>query len=114
VLPAQAKYRANLRSIIYNLLSNAIKYASPERPPYVVFETFREGTYTVLCIQDNGLGIPESQQPKLFSMFKRFHSHVDGTGVGLYMIKRVIENNRGKIEVQSTEGLGAQFKVYFP
>ncbi len=45
-------------------------------------------------------------------MFKRFHNHVDGTGVGLYMIKRIIENRGGKIEVESAEEKGTTFKVF--
>jgi signal transduction histidine kinase len=46
-------------------------------------------------------------------MFKRFHSHVEGTGIGLYITKRTIENNGGKIEVESREGVGSTFYVYF-
>lgn len=47
-------------------------------------------------------------------MFKRMHTHVDGTGIGLYIIKRVMTNQGGKIEVESRPGWGSQFKVYFP
>jgi signal transduction histidine kinase len=105
--------RKNLRSILYNLLSNGIKYRSPERPPEVRISTFREGDYVVLQVQDNGLGIKKDQQHKLFSMFKRLHKHVEGTGIGLYIVKRIIENNGGRIEVESELGEGTTFKVYF-
>ncbi len=106
--------RASLHSIFYNLLSNALKYHCPERTPRIHFQAYQQDSYTLVQIRDNGLGIPEAQLPKLFSMFKRFHSHVEGTGVGLYMIKRVIENNGGKIVVESKEGVGTTFTVYFP
>ncbi|MDX5422791.1 MAG: PAS domain S-box protein, partial [Hymenobacteraceae bacterium] len=75
--------RKNLRSIIYNLVSNAIKSKSPERKPEVWVRTYEQGAYVVLEVQDNGLGIKKVQQHKLFSMFKRLHTHVEGTGIGL-------------------------------
>lgn len=105
--------RKNLRSIIYNLVSNAIKYKAPDRKPEVSLKTYEEDQYVVLEVQDNGLGIKEEQQHKLFTMFKRLHTHVEGTGIGLYIIKRIIENNGGKIEVSSKLGKGTTFKVYF-
>jgi PAS domain S-box-containing protein len=105
--------RKNLRSILYNLLSNAIKYRSPERKPEIHIATRMEGPCIVLSVQDNGLGLKPGQQEKLFSMFKRFHTHVEGTGIGLYIIKRIIENNGGRIEVASEYGWGSTFHVYF-
>lgn len=105
--------RKNLRSIIYNLVSNAIKYKSPDRPPVIHLKTYEQGEYVVLEVQDNGLGIKKEQQHKLFTMFKRLHTHVEGTGIGLYIVKRIIENNGGRIEVDSVHGKGTTFKVYF-
>ncbi len=105
--------RKNLRSILYNLVSNAIKYRSPERTPEVHIVTYRQEGYVVLEVKDNGLGIRKEQQHKLFTMFKRLHSHVEGTGIGLYIVKRIIENNGGLIEVESEVGIGTTFKVYF-
>jgi signal transduction histidine kinase len=105
--------RKNLRSILYNLVSNAIKYRAPGRQPEVLISTFAEDDYVVLQVQDNGLGIKKGQQHKLFSMFKRLHNHVDGTGIGLYIVKRIIENNGGRIEVESELDEGTTFQVYF-
>jgi len=105
--------RKNLRSILYNLLTNALKYRSPDRTSRIVVRTYQEGAYTVLSVSDNGLGISASQLPRLFTMFKRFHNHVEGSGIGLYMIKRIVENNGGRIEVKSTEGEGTQFTISF-
>lgn len=105
--------RKNLRSIFYNLVSNAIKYRSPDRPAEVSVKTYKEGDYTVLEVSDNGLGIKKEQHHKLFSMFKRLHTHVEGSGIGLYIVKRIIENNHGKITVESDLDKGTTFKVYF-
>ncbi len=105
--------RKNIRSILYNLLSNAIKYRSPKRRPEVTLSTRREGDQVLLRVEDNGLGIPAGQLPKVFSMFKRFHAHVEGTGIGLYIVKRVVENGGGRIEVASEEGRGTAFTLYF-
>lgn len=105
--------RHNLRSILYNLLSNAIKYSSPARPVQIDVNTYPEGKDIVLSVKDNGLGISENNLPKLFTMFKRLHSHVEGTGIGLYMIKRIVENKGGRIEVESKLNHGTCFRVYF-
>ncbi|MDF7811389.1 ATP-binding protein [Hymenobacter sp. YC55] len=103
----------NLRSVVYNLLSNALKYRSPDRTPHVQIRCGQEGAFTVLTVQDNGLGIKSSQQQDLFTMFRRFHDHVEGNGIGLYMVKRIVENAGGRIEVASELGQGSTFSVYF-
>jgi len=105
--------RKNLRSIFYNLITNAIKYRDKVRPVQIHVKTIKKEDQILLTIEDNGLGLSKDQQAKLFTMFKRLHNHVDGSGIGLYIIKRVIENNGGKIEVESTEGKGSEFKIYF-
>ncbi|MBO9701447.1 MAG: GHKL domain-containing protein [Sporocytophaga sp.] len=104
--------RKNLRSIIYNLLSNALKYSSSERRPEIHLSTESADNFVLLTISDNGLGISSENQHKIFNMFERAHQHVEGSGIGLYIIKRIIENSGGKIELQSTEGVGTTFKVY--
>jgi PAS domain S-box-containing protein len=105
--------RKNLRSILFNLISNGIKYRSPDRRAQVCIRTYTEGERVVLSVEDNGLGIAPGQVPKLFTMFKRFHTHVEGSGIGLYIIKRIIENHGGSIRVDSVEGEGTTFTVYF-
>jgi PAS domain S-box-containing protein len=105
--------RKNLRSIVYNLLSNALKYSSPDRQPEVTISTENQDGYIMLSIADNGLGLSLEHQNKIFGMFKRAHQHVEGSGIGLYMIKKIIENNGGKIMVESELGKGTTFKVYF-
>lgn len=106
--------RKNLRSILYNLVSNALKYRSPERPLHIALSTHRQDGEVCLQVADNGLGIRTDQHHKLFSMFKRVHTHVEGSGIGLYIIKRILENNGGRIRLQSEVGVGTVFSVYFP
>ncbi|RNI29126.1 chemotaxis protein CheB [Rufibacter latericius] len=103
----------NLRSIVYNLVSNAIKYRSPDREPVVSISCEQKDRFVVLTVQDNGLGLSPDQLENLFSMFQRFHDHVDGSGIGLYMVKKIMNNAGGKIEVESQVGEGTTFKVYF-
>ena len=113
-LPAIQFPEKNLRSIVYNLLSNAVKYHSPDRPPRVDVRAHVRPGHTVLEVHDNGLGIAAHQLPKLFGMFQRFHDHVPGTGIGLYMVKRMVENAGGRIEVHSQLGAGTTFFVFLP
>ena len=104
----------NLRSIIYNLLSNALKYRHPDRAPVVHLRSHLEGRYAVLSVQDNGLGLNLDQDgSKLFALFQRLHDHVEGSGIGLYMVKKIVENAGGRIEVSSQQGVGSTFSVYF-
>jgi signal transduction histidine kinase len=105
---------ANLRSIVYNLLSNALKYRAAERPSQVRVHAAQIGSRVELMVQDNGLGMSELQQRQLFGLFQRLHTHVEGTGVGLYITKRLVENAGGTITVQSQPGVGTTFTVTFP
>ncbi len=106
--------KANLRTILYNLITNAIKYRSPDRPLKIGIKTYALDNQIALSISDNGLGLSENQQSKLFMMFKRFHSNTEGTGIGLYIIKRIVENAGGNIAAQSQLDKGTTFTIYFP
>jgi two-component system, sensor histidine kinase len=112
--PTVAFSEKHMRSVLYNLLSNALKYRHPDRPPHVRVRCRPEAAHAVLTVQDNGLGLSEPENPRLFNLFQRFHSHVEGSGVGLYMIKKMIENAGGRISVESQENVGSTFSVYFP
>ncbi|WP_198172457.1 PAS domain-containing sensor histidine kinase [Hymenobacter ginkgonis] len=103
----------NLRSVVYNLLSNAIKYHAPNRPPVIVLRAARADGLVTLAVQDNGLGLDAQQQTQLYGIFRRLHTHVAGTGVGLYMVKRMVENAGGTIAVQSEPNVGTTFTVTF-
>ncbi|WP_051313213.1 ATP-binding protein [Sporocytophaga myxococcoides] len=112
---SQIKFsRKNFQSIVYNLISNAVKYRHPDRCSEVFVNIEYKDKLNILTVKDNGMGIGESNINKLFTMFKRFHDHVEGSGVGLYIVKRIIDNAGGKVEVESKEGIGTTFRVYLP
>ncbi|HEX8545855.1 MAG TPA: PAS domain-containing sensor histidine kinase [Cytophagaceae bacterium] len=104
--------RNNLRSVLYNLISNAIKYRSPARQPEITIKTEKVEDKTLLTISDNGLGIKQEDQPKVFSLYKRLHDHVEGTGVGMTIVKRIVENHGGTIEMDSVVGQGTTFRLF--
>jgi signal transduction histidine kinase len=104
----------HLRSIVYNLLTNAIKYRHPARPLVIGLRCHALPGATALEVQDNGLGLTAEQQGKLFGMFRRLHNHVPGSGMGLYMVKRIVENAGGTIAVQSQPHEGSIFSVTLP
>jgi len=103
----------NLTSILYNLLNNAIKYRAPQRRPHIQVSTWREDNYFCISVKDNGLGIPVDKRERVFQLFKRMHSHVRGSGVGLYLVKRIVENHGGGVTLESEEGVGSVFIVRF-
>ena len=104
----------HLRSVLYNLLSNALKYRHSQRAPHIQLRAFRNAAgAAVLQVQDS-LGLSPTQQAQLFGLFQRLHTHVDGSGVGLYMVKKIVENAGGRVSVESEEGVGSTFTVVLP
>jgi PAS domain S-box-containing protein len=112
--PAVFFSKKNLKSVLYNLLSNAIKYRSLDRKLLVRIGCQTQADYHVLSVEDNGLGMDMRQEEKIFALFKRLHAHVEGTGIGLYIVRKMVENAGGRIEVESKVGAGSTFRVYFP
>jgi PAS domain S-box-containing protein len=105
--------KKNMRSILFNLLSNAIKYKSLERKPVVGIRTeLVADDIILLAIQDNGKGIRKEDYPKVFAPFKRIDYGVEGTGIGMSIVKRIVDNNGGKIEVNSNPGEGTVFNIF--
>jgi light-regulated signal transduction histidine kinase (bacteriophytochrome) len=107
--------KANFKSILYNLITNAIKYRSPERCPNIRVSLTHMGKFKLLQVKDNGIGISREGLERLFDKFQRLNSsrEVEGTGIGLYILKNTVEKSGGKIEVESIEGEGSIFKVFF-
>jgi signal transduction histidine kinase len=103
----------HLKSIFQNMLTNAIKYKQETRPPIINIKTSLQENFVVLEVSDNGMGIDISRyKDKLYGLFQRFHTHVEGTGIGLRMIHSIVESYGGKILVESEESKGTTFKIY--
>lgn len=102
-------------NIFFNLISNSIKYRHPERNPLIKISTKSEGNLILIQFSDNGLGInTDAHKENIFGLYKRFHLHVDGRGIGLYLIKSQIEMLDGKIEIMSEVNKGTTFKIFLP
>lgn len=107
--------KAYVNSILYNLVSNAIQYRSPERKPFIRISSQETEEYAVLEVSDNGLGIDLPRfGGDMFKLYKRFHTHTEGKGLGLYLVRQQVEKLNGRIEVESVPDQGATFRVFFP
>jgi len=104
--------RKNIRSILYNLISNAIKYHHPDKAPEVSVEIRQKAEMVHISVSDNGIGIAEDQQNLIFTPFTRLKKDIDGTGIGLHLVKKIIENEGGRISVSSKVGEGTRFDIY--
>ena len=101
-------------SIFLNLIINSIKYKSIDKSPKIHISMFTKDKYKVICVRDNGLGIDLKRHgDKLFGMYNTFHRNKDAKGLGLFIVKTQIEALGGKIEVESVEGEGTTFSIYF-
>jgi len=107
--------RANLRSVAHNLISNALKFAHPDRTPHISLRTYLVAPHSpVFEVRDNGLGMQlHNPQNPVFQLFTRQHTHIDGTGVGLYLVQRIVRSQNGHIEVESKLGEGTTFRIFW-
>jgi signal transduction histidine kinase len=106
-----------LRSVIFNLLDNAIKYSERKSAVAVSLVLGQTAGMASVVISDHGIGIPQSEQAKIFSRFYRGaqpRSKTDGSGLGLAIALRFVELHRGSISVTSQEGKGSTFTVDLP
>lgn len=104
--------RRKLRTIVYNLINNAIKFKSAERQPKIIVTTSKEGDFTVISVKDNGIGIDESKLEAIFSKYYRLENAIEGSGIGLYLVKEIVRNAGGKVLVESQLNKGTDFQVY--
>lgn len=119
-LPVIKGYRRQLQQLFQNLISNALKYSKADIAPHIhisASEVSENGRrYHLIAIKDNGIGFAQEHEEKIFQMFTRLHGRAEysGTGVGLSIVKKVVENHNGLINVESKPGEGATFKVLIP
>ncbi len=106
--------KSYIHSIFYNLITNSIKYRHPQIPCIIKIESHLLKNKLQLIFTDNGLGMDlEKQSDQVFGLYKRFHTHVEGKGLGLFMVKAQVEKLGGKISVKSEVNKGAEFKIEF-
>ena len=103
-------------NIIFNLLDNAIKYSKDQ--PRIEVETLNQSGMLAIRVKDNGIGMNKETQARVFEKFYRAHTgnlhNVKGFGLGLSYVKALVEAHGGKVKVESTQGKGSTFAVYFP
>lgn len=106
-------FKAHIDSFLSNLVTNAIKYRRPDVPLRIEVSSRKEKEYLILSVKDNGTGIDLTKNMnKLFQPFKRLTNQGTGSGLGLSIIKRMIEKDQGYLEVFSEPGQGTEFKAY--
>ncbi len=102
-----------LYQVFSNLIDNAIKYADPSRSAVIIIDGTTDGNMTTLRVKDNGIGFADKYSSKVFQLFQRIPNErgIEGTGIGLTIVKRIVEKHRGIIRVESREGEGSTFYV---
>jgi signal transduction histidine kinase len=107
--------RSRLKVIFNNIIGNALKYSSPQKDDQLIAITANmAGKNLKVLIEDNGIGIAEEHQPKIFDMFYRASEKSQGSGLGLYIVKETLDKLNGQIEVSSSFGKGSTFLLEIP
>jgi signal transduction histidine kinase len=102
-----------LRRVLQNLIANAVKYRG-EAAPVISVSALRDREEWVLTLRDNGLGVAPEQSSRIFRMFSRANSEIDGAGIGLAVCRRIVEAHGGRIWVQPADGGGSAFRFTLP
>jgi light-regulated signal transduction histidine kinase (bacteriophytochrome) len=119
-LPTVYAIPHQVEQLFTNLISNSIKYARQGVRPQIVISAEKETTDEMdgwtLHFKDNGIGFDEKYKDKIFQIFQRLHGNAEysGTGVGLAICKKIVDNHKGKITVKSKEGEGTEFIIWLP
>jgi len=127
-LPVARIIPFQFRQVLQNLISNSIKYSKAGIPPYIKISAKKVTTknnsrelrpnykYLVLAIADKGIGFDQQYAEKIFELFQRLHTKEEypGTGIGLAIVKKIIQNHHGIIKAKSSPGNGATFEIYIP
>jgi two-component system sensor histidine kinase BaeS len=105
---------ARIARVIGNVLSNAVKYSPPDGPIEVALR--HDGEWVVLCVADEGIGIPAEDLPHVFERFHRAHnvSGKAGTGLGLPGVRSLVEQHGGTVAIESTPGRGTRVTIRLP
>ncbi|GAA4343800.1 PAS domain S-box protein [Flaviaesturariibacter amylovorans] len=125
-LPQLQGNRRQLQQLLQNLLANSLKYTRPGIPPVIRISAGRlpcteaglplPGDCHLITISDNGIGFEQKDAGQMFQLFHRLKRHegYSGTGIGLSIVRRVVENHGGRIEAEGRPGEGATFRIFLP
>ena len=115
-VPAVPMDAEKMRLVFQNLLENAVKYTM--KGGSIIVSAKKEDHFVTVCVADTGIGIPVSQQPNIFKRFYRASNatriHTDGSGLGLFLVRTIVEHHGGKVWFESVEGQGTSFFVSLP
>ena len=114
-LPSVTADESQMIQVMQNLISNAIKFHSAKRPMIKISATWRPGEWT-FSVKDNGIGLNMAYGERIFQVSQRLYARdkYEGTGVGLAIVKKIIERHGGRTFVESEEGKGATFFFTIP
>jgi two-component system sensor kinase len=115
-LPAAIGDRSLVRQVLSNVLGNAVKFTRERENTLIEVSGSNSGTLNMYCVRDNGTGFDMQYYDKLFEIFRRLHSEKDyeGTGVGLAIVKKIIDKHGGQVWAESSPGEGASFYFTLP
>ena len=122
-LPTLSVIPVQFHQLLQNLISNGIKYHSPELNPVITITSEKvpdqeDETRKMwrICVRDNGIGFEEQYKNKIFELFQRLHgkNEYEGTGIGLAICKKIVQNHKGYIKVTSEVGKGSNFCIFVP
>jgi light-regulated signal transduction histidine kinase (bacteriophytochrome) len=117
MMPTIVCDRIKLTEVFLNLINNAIKFSSKQEAKPVVDVKYEDsGDLHQFSVKDNGIGIDPKYHDKVFGIFKRLHSQdeYEGSGAGLGIVKKVIEDHKGKVWIESEAGKGTKFLFTIP
>jgi signal transduction histidine kinase len=114
-LPTVFISEVGLRQVLQNLIANSIRYKKVDSSnPYVIFMVEVDETNYHFKVIDNGIGIPKQKLDRIFELFHKHKNYKESTGIGLSVVKRIIEKMKGKITIDSVENQGTEVKFTIP
>jgi chemotaxis family two-component system sensor kinase Cph1 len=112
-LPEIEAEPSQIVQVFQNLIGNALKFRG-EAPPRIHVSARREGREWVFSVRDNGIGMDPAEAEQVFTLFKRLHPEIPGSGIGLAICRKIVERHGGRLWVESEPGRGSTFSFTLP